>query len=823
MSLRAATLRLTTTPVEELPQIAAYLASALGESSALLSAPENQKRAAGASDATLLVTKLKARITSLLQDKTAEGRWTAVILVKATVEAGQWEVLRGCEPWVRALLTILGVCSKWKSGGSSSKRSADSELHMQKPDPASTKKLSLITLTRIFQLTQQYPTLIREITTPALPVFLAACLNLISVKSTQDGRRTLKTSNSLLIPVFESFSELIPRHPTIFRPFSAQIHSLLLPLIGSIGSSTFVPEPYVPLAQKLFVALHHCAPKNSSGEQWLIAFRSTIRSIHRTGDHLFRSVKEQWESTDAELRLSLNSRSHSQPLGDDGPDPLELGGWNGMQEGAGRIISLVRLLSQFFTLCTHSSVAIPIGAVLDLTARLSSLSVPISETETEFHLANREIGRDEREALFTELPKIYASTLHLIRTVVETLGVSSASVARHCLDQALRIFETSNKNKTVRTAAYRCVNVIIDVIGHTFTKNELSIVAQVIQLACKDLLPLHQTRSIDSKDIRPNTKNTQISINADVFLGATSSSNALRLQPLSLRGVQHAAAQMLISVFTCVSPDLIPLSLRTELDRTAILCGHSKLMMASVLNPIPPIGNKRGHASIVPFLARCSPCQLDVEGLLRPRMPVILSGAERANFNDAIQQSIGMEPDTSDARNSDIVDAFSVSSRNVLMDSIPKSFGSQVVQVETKGVKRYHEAEGENRFTETQPRAFSPEKKPRVDTPTTIVPISSVEGALHQHPASSDAQASNQPLENSPEPLSILAKEKSPVVSSGFLLQDPQNQLLGQSVPATMTHNEEQTAKSDADMASDDEIPPLNIEPDTDEDDDSSL
>ncbi|KAI1928276.1 hypothetical protein LOZ65_002052 [Ophidiomyces ophidiicola] len=816
MSLRAATLRLTTTPVEELPQIAAYLASALGESSALLSAPENQKRAAGASDATLLVTKLKARITSLLQDKTAEGRWTAVILVKATVEAGQWEVLRGCEPWVRALLTILGVCSKWKPGGSSSivvlfRQSADSGLHMQKPDPVSMKKLSLITLTRIFQLTQQYPTLIREITTPALPAFLAACLNLISVKSTPDGRRTLKKSNSLLIPVFESFSELIPRHPTIFRPFSAQIHSLLLPLIGSIGSSTFVPEPYVPLAQKLFVALHHCAPKNSSGEQWLIAFRSTIRSIHRTGDHLFRSVKEQWESTDAELRLSSNSRSHSQPLGDDGPDPLELGGWNGMQEGAGRVVSLVRLLSQFFTLCTHSSVAIPIGAVLDLTARLSSLSVPISETETEFHLANREIGRDERETLFTELPKIYASTLHLIRTVVETLGVSSASVARHCLDQALRIFETSNKNKTVRKAAYRCVNVIIDAIGHTFTKNELSTVAQVIQLACKDLLPLHQTRSIDSKEIRPNTKNTQISINADVFLGATSNSNALRLQPLSLRGVQHAAAQMLISVFTCVSPDLIPLSLRTELDQTAILGGHSKLMMASVLNPIPPIGNKRGHASIVPFLARCSPCQLDVEGLLRPRMPVILTGAERANFNDAIQQSIGPEPDTSDARNSETVDAFSVSSRNVLMDSIPKSFGSQVVQAESKGIKRHHEPEDESRFTETQPRAFSPEKKPRVDTLTTIVPISS------------EAQTSNQPLEDSPEPLSILAKEKSPVVNTGFLLQDPQNQLPGQSVTATMAHNEEQAAKSDADMASDDEIPPLNIEPDTDEDDDPSL
>lgn len=109
MALRAAVHRLTATPVEELPPMAAYLASTLGESGAILSAPENQKRGAGASDTALLVTKLKTRITSLLQDKTIEGRWTAVILVKSAVEAGQWEILRGCEPWVRALLTILGV------------------------------------------------------------------------------------------------------------------------------------------------------------------------------------------------------------------------------------------------------------------------------------------------------------------------------------------------------------------------------------------------------------------------------------------------------------------------------------------------------------------------------------------------------------------------------------------------------------------------------------------------------------------------------------------------------------------------------------------
>jgi hypothetical protein len=101
--------RLTATPTQELPLIAAYLASSLSDCEDILSFPLDHKSPTGLSDTALLVHKLKARIMSLLQDRSIEGRWTAVILVKATIEAGQWEMLRGSEPWVRALLAILSV------------------------------------------------------------------------------------------------------------------------------------------------------------------------------------------------------------------------------------------------------------------------------------------------------------------------------------------------------------------------------------------------------------------------------------------------------------------------------------------------------------------------------------------------------------------------------------------------------------------------------------------------------------------------------------------------------------------------------------------
>lgn len=107
--IRAATHRLLTTPVKELPSIATYVATAVADCGSILSVPQSQKKASRESDNALLVQKLKTRITNLLGDQSVEGRWTGVILVKAMIEAGQWEILRGCEAWVRGLLGILGV------------------------------------------------------------------------------------------------------------------------------------------------------------------------------------------------------------------------------------------------------------------------------------------------------------------------------------------------------------------------------------------------------------------------------------------------------------------------------------------------------------------------------------------------------------------------------------------------------------------------------------------------------------------------------------------------------------------------------------------
>ena len=55
------------------------------------------------------VHKLKTQLTTLLNGKSSEERLAAAVLIKAVVEVGGWEILRGSEPWVRGLLSVLGV------------------------------------------------------------------------------------------------------------------------------------------------------------------------------------------------------------------------------------------------------------------------------------------------------------------------------------------------------------------------------------------------------------------------------------------------------------------------------------------------------------------------------------------------------------------------------------------------------------------------------------------------------------------------------------------------------------------------------------------
>lgn len=107
--LGAITQRLASTPTQQLPHIVPFLATTLKSCQIILSASNNAHTRSDGSDTAVLVHKYKTQLSTLLQDKSAAGRWSAIVLIKATIELGGWETLQGAGVWVRGLLGVLGV------------------------------------------------------------------------------------------------------------------------------------------------------------------------------------------------------------------------------------------------------------------------------------------------------------------------------------------------------------------------------------------------------------------------------------------------------------------------------------------------------------------------------------------------------------------------------------------------------------------------------------------------------------------------------------------------------------------------------------------
>lgn len=101
--------RLVSTPVEDLPRLCPVLVSHVLRCGGPLSAVPEPKAKDKASEAPILVHKLRTHITTLLTGRSASGRFAAVCLVKAVIDVGGWESLRASEPWIRGLISILQV------------------------------------------------------------------------------------------------------------------------------------------------------------------------------------------------------------------------------------------------------------------------------------------------------------------------------------------------------------------------------------------------------------------------------------------------------------------------------------------------------------------------------------------------------------------------------------------------------------------------------------------------------------------------------------------------------------------------------------------
>lgn len=95
--------------LSKLPYITPILLRNLMCCGEVLSAGDELAKRSDASESMVLVHKFRTQISTLLYGKVPGGRFAAVVLIKAMVELGGWEILRGCEPWVKGLLLELAV------------------------------------------------------------------------------------------------------------------------------------------------------------------------------------------------------------------------------------------------------------------------------------------------------------------------------------------------------------------------------------------------------------------------------------------------------------------------------------------------------------------------------------------------------------------------------------------------------------------------------------------------------------------------------------------------------------------------------------------
>ena len=580
--LRAVATRLTVTPIEDLPRISGFLASSLAQCSLEEQLSETHK----GNGSSVTAHKLKTRITSLLQDRSAAGRLTAAVLVKAVVDNGGSNALSNSEVWARGLLNCLN-----------------------KPDSTDVKKVYLVTITRIFVLTQDHPTILREVTTPLLPPYITACLGLAKPVKVQVGGKSTEAVSPLLEPVLRCWAQLLPQHATVFRPFSARMKLLCQALLENSETSSSIRE----LAIEIMCLLISCAAKNTSSQAWIQTASNIIHNTHQTADRLFRAVIEEHEPNDTSYQKAIGKHDFSkEPKGSD-KDQLGWDGWVGIHDGSTRIATLMNWLARLVLLPTVQVVTIPTGSLLDLTSRLFAVIPPENKSQSAHALRyHNEAGREEKEQLWLNLPQIHLSCLYLLESLGVTLGQALLPANAPMVGQLLEVFTAMSWHESVRQAVYNIFSTSLGIANIESLKLSKTVLSNLVETCCSDLKSSFPDVAGMMKSSAPK----------DGFLGARPASSASQHSTLPRQTEVYQAAWKLLPELIAHCPSsMMSRHLRIEMDRLSVLLDHKDAMLASIMCPMTFDPGKATTASLLPFLARSAADNIATEALLRPRAP----------------------------------------------------------------------------------------------------------------------------------------------------------------------------------------------------------
>lgn len=616
-----------TTP-NRIPQLVPRITQQLTTCKTIFNSAEGSSKTK--SDIGVTIHKFKTKLSSFLNDRSVEARWAATVLIKSAIEIGGWEMLKDCKGWVTGLIANL-----------------------KKPDPPSSKKNAMIALTRIFMLSKDYPSLTREVTTPSLQPFVGACLNHFQHNKTEWAIRQTLYQRALLETMLECFSLLIPRHPTTFRTVVSQIRAIAILVISQSSPKTGNEDPTwlapvnvrtMKLGQRVFIQLHLCAPKNGAAEEWDSTHELVVRSIHVVANEIFRAVTEFWTTSSDMPRPNRSAELASHPFYPHA-DGLGNPGWVGIAAGVERMISLLGLLQQYIDTPTSADVSLRLGLVCSLLTRLFSVTVPRPSDGTQLHgldTFNKQVSAKEREELFSSLPRIHAAAIHLVRAIVRRFGLGSMPLCPVFLDQLVWVFEAEHADMELREATYNALTEILKAIGPSLSTCKVGQMEMLAKHCSSDAIISDSitTKRESSSAVIPKTNGTTTTIDPTSIMETPTERSA---PATSYDALQLAARTLISTILLKIPAEKIPQSVRDRLDNAAVSSGDEQALTASALNP-PPL-----RSSILPSVASIHPESLQVEAILRPRMPVIFADTtesthvEHANGVSHVEPSINLE------------------------------------------------------------------------------------------------------------------------------------------------------------------------------------
>jgi len=618
IALRAIATRLTSTPIDELPHQIGYLATAVTSCGDILRSPSPNN------DQAVLLHKLRTRVSALLQDRTAEGRYCGIVIAKALIETGGSAFLSESSSWVRSLISCLN-----------------------KPDPVEVKTICVITISTVYLLTVDQQALVRELTTPTLPAFISATLGTIKPLTAQSEGKSIRGLSPLLKVVLHSWHALIKHFASTFRPSVGSVKSICLSLISDAGC----PYEVCSKAQDVLARLHFCAPKNAVAAEWSQTSAQAIEAAHDTADLVFRAVIEDWSGATQRIsKVSRKQKAASTPATVSN-DVLGLDAWSGVSQGCTMLAKQVDVLRHLLTSQHAQEFNLPLGALLDLTTRLTAVTTPTARFSLR---TNNEITRDEREGLWLSLPVIHVAVLHLFQALAEMFKSALVPVCHSITTQFWDVFDAEFDNGVVRHASYDLVNSLLPHHLLIFDKSNSAGFKRLVKCCCDDL-----TGQSGDKSFVQNGS----------VLQQQDGPNALRNA-----GLHDSAHRLLPSILTYAPLHKLTghSSTRMQIDQTAILLNHDEAILASVLNPPRPRADpKTGRAaapapSLLPFCARSAQHtlhgshKLAYEALIRPRMPVVGSnvrGSVAGQNEDEDEEDVEDEDDRSEAQENGYGDA----------------------------------------------------------------------------------------------------------------------------------------------------------------------